>query len=474
MVFRSSEEKVKPFRLVKYFTFASLIVVFLGTVILSFLNVHWAKAMQRKKSEDYARLLVANLNHQVFLQFIVPVALKYGKIQLRDETQREILDKVVRSTLHGFNVETVNLYDMDHTISYSFNPDLIGRRDLGGKGYADALEGKSSSKLVQKGNWLEIMLGLSTENRIITFAPLRAERPLSGLSGPVLGVVEIVQDISEDYSAISRFQIFVITTSTGVMGVLLLVLIFVVKRGESIIEHRARERLKLKEKLSRAEHLSSLGEMVAGVSHEIRNPLGIIRSSAELLKKKVSADDPSNAIADIIVEEASRLNHIITDFLNFAKPKSPDRTPCRVTEIIKKNISFLSPQIDEKAYVIRTEFPSDVPEIPADANMLYQAFLNILINAMEAMPEGGKIFIGVRFDDHIVSVLFKDQGEGIPEELLEKIWAPFYTTKEKGTGLGLGIVKNIIGSHGGRVRIRNRSRGGAQVTVELPRNPVTL
>ena len=102
MSLQPSEEKVKPFRLVKYFTFSSLIVIFIGTLALSLLNTHLVRTMQQKKSEDYAQLLIENLNHQVFLQFIIPVALKFGKIQLREKKQFERMDKVVRSTLHSF------------------------------------------------------------------------------------------------------------------------------------------------------------------------------------------------------------------------------------------------------------------------------------------------------------------------------------------------------------------------------------
>ncbi|RPJ06577.1 MAG: two-component sensor histidine kinase, partial [Deltaproteobacteria bacterium] len=108
-----------------------------------------------------------------------------------------------------------------------------------------------------------------------------------------------------------------VITCTVLMGALFVVLLFVVKRGEAIIEQRAEERLRLKEQLGRAERLSAMGEMAAGISHEIRNPLGIIRSSAELLKKKVAKIDPTSAIPDIIIEEATRLNGIITDFINF-------------------------------------------------------------------------------------------------------------------------------------------------------------
>ena len=464
----SSEEKVKPFRLVKYFTFTSLTVIFIGTLLLSLLNTHLARTMQQKKSEDYAKLLIENLNHQVFLQFIIPVALKFGKIQLSDKKQFERMDKVVRSTLHSFKIDMVNIYDINNTISYSFDSSVIGKKNAGGKGYQDALSGKSTSKLFQKGNWFEIFLGYSPHSKLITFAPLRAERPLSLISGPVLGVVEIVQDLAEDYKAIFIFQIRIISTCTVVMGALFLVLLYVVKRGEAIIEKRALERIRLKEQLSRAEHLSSLGEMVAGISHEIRNPLGIIMSSSELLKKKMADYDPSNQIPNIIIEESSRLNHIITDFLNFAKPKAPNLTLCNIEDIIDKNITFLESQIKEEGYTIDKHYDNNLPEITADPDMLYQAFLNILINAMQAMPQRGKISVNICSSDNVVEIFFEDQGEGIAEDILEKIWDPFFTTKSKGTGLGLGIVKNIVESHGGSVKISNRSVSGARVTVTLP------
>ena len=475
-----SEEKTKPFRLVKYFTFTSLIVIFLGTLALSFINTHWAKTMQLEKSEEYALLLVENLNHQVFLQFVIPVALRFGKIQLRKKEQFERMDKVVRSTLHSFKVDMVNIYDVDNNIiSYSFDQEMIGKKDMGGQDYWNAVLGKSGSRLVyaekEPGHWLEsalekagFFIGLPRKSKIITFAPLCAEKPLSRISGPVLGVVEIVQDLSEDYKTIFRFQIRVIITCTLVMSVLFLILRFLVNRGERIIERRNQERTRLKGQLNQAEHLASLGEMVAGISHEIRNPLGIIRSSAELLKKKMLRFDPSGTIPDIIVEEANRLNNIITDFLNYAKPRTPNMIPCRVDDILEKNITSLSSQIKDQGYVIEAHYENDLPEIMADSDMIYQAFLNILINAMQAMPAGGKIQIETSSDDNIIAIHFKDEGEGIPETVLEKIWDPFFTTKEMGTGLGLGIVKNIIESHKGNIQIAGRAERGTRVTAELP------
>ncbi|MCU0614442.1 MAG: ATP-binding protein [Desulfobacterales bacterium] len=463
-------EKEKPFRLVKYFTFSSLIIIFIGSIALSMLNSHWARTKQKEDSEDYARLLIENLNHQIFLQFALPVALKYGKIQLRNPDQFEHLDQVVRSTLHSFHVETVNIFDMHNTVSYSFDQELIGKTDLGGSAYQKAVQGKFATDVIQTGNFWEILIGFPSESKLVTFAPLRAEEPMARarLSGPILGVIEIVQDMSEDTKKIYKFQMQIIISSMVVMGILFVVLIFVVKKGEAIIQKRALEQIRLKEELSRAQRLSSLGEMVAGVSHEIRNPLGIIRSSAGLLKKKMEKLDPANTIPEIIVEESERLNNIITDFLNFARPREPNLSACKVEEIIDKNITYLANQLTENRYKVDKRLGDNLPEIMADSEMLYQAFLNIFINAMQAMPDGGKISVNIFSVNGSVAVQIEDDGNGIENEIMEKIWDPFFTTKEKGTGLGLGIVKNLVEAHGGNLNIENLPERGARVTILLP------
>ncbi len=461
-------ENPKPFKLVKYFSLTSLAVILLCAIVISVVNIHWVRAMEKSKSAEFASLLVENLNHQVFYQFIFPVVLKYGKIQLREKEQFDHLDKLVKNTLHSFKVDMVNIYDMKNMISYSFDRNLVGTKNFESKGYKDSLEGKFSSKVIYSGNFFENLMGIPQEIKMMTFAPLRAEQPLSNISGPVLGVIEIVQDLSEDYREIYRFQILVIVTSIIVMGTLFVVLFFIVKRGESIIYRRTLERIRLRERLDRAKHLSSLGEMTAGISHEIRNPLGIIMSSAALLRKKTNGSGKSNAIANIIVEEAERLNNLIIDFLNFAKPMRLNLQPCQLNKIIEKNISFLSAEIRNLGFTITKQYNEPLSTIMADATTLYQAFLNVLINAMQAMPDGGEINIHINTVDETVLIEFEDEGQGITEEIEEKIWNPFFTTKEKGTGLGLGIVKNIIESHNGTIQITNRTSGGARVEISLP------
>ena len=423
------DEKTKPFRLYKFFTLTSFVFILVGTIVLSSLNMHWARKMQFDKSEDYALLLISNLNHQIFRQFMLPLRMSGQKTRLREKLQFERFDTIVRGTLHGFNVQRINIYNLNNIIIYSFDEEMRGIKDIGGTGYQSATIGNHTSELEQSGSFWQILIGFPKEIRITTFAPLHVEESLAVTTGPVFGVVEIVQDITDDYRTIFKFQVLVVLTIMLVMGILFIVLISVVKKGEETIEARARERLRLKEQLSRAEHLSSIGEMVAGVSHEIRNPLGIIRSSAELLKKKVGKLDPSNTIPDVIIEEGARLNNIITDFLNFARPRQPSLTECSIDEIIRKNIDNLSSDAAKKGYVLNLSTHGDVPVMMADGDMLYQAFLNLLINGMQAMPDGGTIQVTIEKQNESVWTVIEDEGQGVPRQVMEKIWDPFFTTK---------------------------------------------
>jgi signal transduction histidine kinase len=463
-------DRIKPFKLVKFFTFTSLIVILLGSLALSMVIAHRAETVLIKKSEDYALLMAENLNHQVFLQFIVPAALQFGQvIQLRNKALFERLDQVVRNTLHSFSVQMVNIFDRkDNVIFYSFDEELLGKKGVGGIDYQRALSGKSTSRLIRREGFLSRLVGTPIESELRTYVPLRAEKPMSNIEGPILGVFEIVQDLSDDYQTIAHFKHRIMVTSVLIMGLLFVVLRFIVKRGEKIIEKRAGERLLLKEKLNQAERLASLGEMVAAVSHEIRNPLGIISSTAELLKGKLAQHDPKNKLPDVIVQEAKRLNSIVTDFLDFARPPSLHVMTCNIGEIIEKNLDFLSPEIRSRHFEVRKRFATHVPDMQGDSGLLYRAFLNIIMNAMQAMPDGGTISIELSARDDHLTCQFTDEGPGIPDNTLKKIWDPFFTTKDKGSGLGLPIVKKIVEGHGGTVSIKNGEEKGTEVTVVLP------
>ncbi len=474
-------ESIRPFRLVKYFSLTSLVVILIPTILLSLFISQRAKNELFRKSEQYALLVAINLNHQVFAQFVLPTVLKFGRVQLSNPAQYERLDKVIRNTIHGFRIDRVDVYDLNEFVTYSTDRSLVGLSGLGGIDFKLARQGKSSSRLVSRGSLLGLELGaVAKQRQLKTYIPLRMERPLSREGGRILGVFEITQDISEDYAAITRFQTIIIVSFVVMMSLLFFFLRLIVKRAEGIIARRADERRRLEEQLHQSEKMAALGEMVAGVSHEIRNPLGIIGSTAELLQQKTEEGDPKRQLGEIIVKETVRLNSIVTDFLDFARPTAPHFEECQVDEVLERNLKFLEVELQKRDIKVDIRLAENGRPVYADAHLLYRAFLNIFVNAMEALDRGGTIQVITRYKDlqeDTLEVIISDTGSGISKETIGKIFDPFFTTRQTGTGLGLPIVRNIIEGHGGTVRIESppqelvevENRGTA-IIISLPVN----
>ena len=246
-------------------------------------------------------------------------------------------------------------------------------------------------------------------------------------------------------------------------------LILIVRKAEKTIEQRADDQRALQEQLHQAERLAALGEMVAGVSHEIKNPLGIIRSTSELLGEMPDASETQKQLSGVITEESTRLNRIVTEFLDFARPQAPNLRECNLAEIIEKNLTFLKPELEKKGITIRNELDGRSYPLMADQDLLYRAFLNAFINAMHAMDEGGSIAVGAYTKRGYYVLEIEDSGTGISEENLKKIFNPFFTTKEKGSGLGLSIVQKLIEAHRGTVAIESKEGLGTKVKIHLPR-----
>lgn len=461
-------ENVKPFKLVKYFFLSSFIVMLLFAVSLTLLITQRSKEALLKKTEAFAILLAENLNHQAFFNFVLPIALQGKEVRLRDPKQFKQLDLIVQNTIFSFKLEKVNMYDPFNTVAYSTDRTLVGKKGIGGTDYKKAMAGKNTSRFISTDVFFKFSPGEGAPSRkLITTIPFRVE-PTSKPTSQILGVFEITQDISKDYEEIIRDQYLMVLTSIGLMSLLFLILLFIVKRGETIIERRAEEKKRLIDQLHQAERMATLGEMIASVSHEIKNPLGIIRSTADLLEKKVVQIDPQNQLASVIREEADRLNRIVTEFLDFARPQLPRFHPVRVETILEKNLLFLETELTRQSIRVEKDFPSESPEISVDQELLYRAFLNILLNATQAMPEGGTITLQVTYDAQGVEIAVKDSGTGLSAEELAKAFQPFFTTKDRGSGLGLAIVKNIIEAHQGTIGMMNAETGGTAVLIRLP------
>jgi two-component system OmpR family sensor kinase len=215
------------------------------------------------------------------------------------------------------------------------------------------------------------------------------------------------------------------------------------------------------------ERLSTLQRMSATVAHEIRNPLGAIELNAEFLQRKMP-DEKTKAITQTIIEEVKNLNKIVTDFLTFSKQPRIDKKPVSLAPLLQKTLNTASAAHKEIPIKGEILVPADFPLIDLDENEFRKALLNIVLNGIEAMPEGGKLSITATRRDNQCSILISDTGHGIPESARPKIFNPFFTTRENGTGLGLAIAHKIIEGHLGTLSFQSELDKGTDFLITIP------
>ena len=462
---------LRPFRLVTYFSFSSLAVILAFTLVLSWLISANARRVMLKQSEEYTLLMAENLNQQVFRRFVLPTALRYGNIALSNPEQFESLDRIVRGIIQGMKIDAVTLYDSSvNIISYSTEEKKIGVKNAGDEEYRRALTGLGNSRLTYRGNMWNLLWGERPGCSLKTFLPFRQVRESGEEDGPIMGVIEIDKELSGEYLNILRLQGGIVIASAVVGLILFLTLLAIVSRAGRIMEQRAREQFRLKEQLNQAERLAHLGTMVATVSHEIKSPLGIVRSTAEILEGRIKKLAPgSEQLARIIVDETVRLNDIVVSFLDFARPQQPKPAAGDINLALEKVLLFLEPQMRGQNIELTRSLAGDLPPILFDKDLIHRAFLNILVNAMQAIDKGGKITVtSRRTGGDFVEIIIADSGPGMDAEKLARIFKPFYTDKRKGTGLGLAISKNIIDSHQGRIEVASAEGQGAAFHLLLP------
>ncbi len=214
------------------------------------------------------------------------------------------------------------------------------------------------------------------------------------------------------------------------------------------------------------ERFSSIGNLSAIVAHEIRNPLTGIRTTIQYVQSKLPEGSPLRESLTDSIHEIDRIEQFTTDLLQFARPKTTEMVETNVNELIQKVLDHVELQCRERGIQLKRELTEDLPLIPLDRDAVQQALLNIVLNAIDAMPEGGVLRVSSskrRYRTRLaVEVAVADTGSGVPEEILERIYDPFFTTKGSGgTGLGLSIALQVMQEHGGRIYLRNRPQGGA-------------
>jgi len=224
----------------------------------------------------------------------------------------------------------------------------------------------------------------------------------------------------------------------------------------------------LEEELERSSHLASLGRLVAGVAHEIRNPLGIMKATIQVLKDEFAEEEQYREYLIVLNEQIDRQNKIIRELLDYAKPVPPIFQTVNVNDIVKSLFGFSKSYFQQHKVKAYFEPADDLPPVRVDVEKLKQAFLNLLFNAVEAMPQGGQIIVRTAPEDKYVVIQFIDDGRGISEGDIPRLFDPFFTTKNTGTGLGLAMVYSIIEMHRGKIEVQSKPEEGAVFRIILP------
>lgn len=232
--------------------------------------------------------------------------------------------------------------------------------------------------------------------------------------------------------------------------------------------------LELERQLRHAETLAVAGKLASGIAHEVGTPLNIISGRAEILLRTLPAGHPGRADLDVIIGQIDRISGIIRSLLDTVRMQKPSIQRVRLPELVDRLVRLLDPAARKRGVALAADLPASLPEVAADPGQLQQVFLNLLVNAVEATPRGGRVTVMARpapHDGHTgAAVAVSDTGSGVPAEVLGKIFDAFYTTKPagQGTGLGLAISRDIVREHGGTLVAESREGRGSTFTVWLP------
>jgi PAS domain S-box-containing protein len=253
--------------------------------------------------------------------------------------------------------------------------------------------------------------------------------------------------------------------------------------GKIVIFRDLTQVYKIQEEILRMDRLISLGKLASGIAHELRNPLAGIKTTAQALSEEMTFDDSKREYLNRITKEIDRLNELLKTFFSFAKPQELNLTSCYIKDIVNEIIPFLIKEIADKGIRFIEVYHPQLPKIQVDKNQMHQVFLNLFLNAIQAMPSGGELRIQAyplvstgheEIVQRFIRILISDTGKGIPANLINKVFDPFFTTKSKGIGLGLSIAYQIIKKHEGTIQVQSEWERGATFDIRLPETVESL
>ena len=392
--------------------------------------------------------------------------------------------------VEGLNMVKLNVFDLNGTTVWSSDPAAIGVTKRESPLFAKAAAGGISSKLKRDHDVVHLDGAVRRVDVVETYLPLR-ETP----GGKIVGAMEVYRDIDDVIVQVGDTKSMVMWTTIGAMAGLFLFLVgFIVvadvnigrsrRRELAVVEAanetledrvlaRTRELERAQEQLVRSEKLAAIGQLAGSVAHDLRNPLGAINNAVYYLRRVMGGSDLAQSnprvpqFLGLVEQEVSHSNKIISDLMQFARVGTPSFSPTDIGQVVDHTISAIDAR--EEISVVK-EFAQDLPRVPADPEQLQRVFTNLVLNAQDAMPDGGEIILRAGSEDGYLKVDVIDTGVGMSDEQIGKVFEPLFTTKPAGTGLGLSICHQIVSQHGGRIDVDSREGDGSTFTVYLPVN----
>lgn len=462
--------------LARVFSWVSFVIIIIFSIFLSVFIATNTRSSLINSQESYALLMAENINKQIFRRFTLPVAYASGRVTLSEPDQYRLLDEVVNSLMHGLRIEAIRIYDANEKVAYSTDKEELQDHELATIGVKNVFKYKAHSfEIISTMSFLRALFTPNLPDETFTLRtvyPLTIDyelapfKSLDSKEQPILGALEIMQDVTDLYKIAIRSQWTILFGFTLSILILFILLQIIARLAERIISERIKQNKQLENELHQNEKLASMGRMVSSIAHEIRNPLGIIKSSSEFLLNRNSMDNTGKQLVGAIYDESKRLSNTVSDFLDYAKPRKAGEELVNLSETVQKVWTFLQSSFLEKNIEAFFYF-SDKLVIKGDPDLMYRAIYNVFVNAEQAMGKNGSITVYGKEEYDYVSLRFVDSGEGFKEDFT-KCLDPFYTTKDTGTGLGLPIVHSIIKAHNGELKLYNDEKGGATVEFILP------
>jgi len=428
--------------------------------------------------------------------------------------ERKQLDREMRGVLPPLQVFKIKVYDTTSRIIYSTDPTIsYGQPNLGNAKLQHALLGVITSELETD----ESVWDLGSEERR-EGAIVETYVPVKNSSGRVVGVMEIYQDVTETYERILPTVLLIIVgASVLAMGTLYGALYWLIRRAHLTIraqtqtirhakaeleshavelERRVNERTRqLQESLAQQqqdEKMVAVGTLAAGVAHELNTPLGSILGSVQMIldhcsrtfnqssapdRGEVTPEGCRTCIADLarIESQTRRCREIVSNVVGFSRKSNSERSWFRLVDLVTESVSLVEPKARQSGVRITSALADDVPRMRLSGNEIQQVIVNIASNAIDAMPDGGDMTIGLHSRGGRAMIEVCDTGTGMDEDTIQRIFEPFFTTKDvgKGTGLGLAVTYRIVREHGGKITVQSAPGKGSTFTVSLPIDALT-